>query len=75
MKMYRDEKIQGFQRMILSMELFACVKHLIFFLDLYQSIGVIESNEKEKILNILFLLAVFCFKFMWYNYCSKIHLR
>ena len=37
MKMYRKEKTQGLQRMILFIELFASVKCLIF-LDLYQGL-------------------------------------
>ena len=53
--MYRDEKTQGLQQMILFLELFVNVKRFSF--RLYQG----AWNEKE-FLNVQFSFVAFCFK-------------
>ena len=63
MKMYRYEKTWSSKNDFIWIIL-PTVKH--FFEPLSERIDF-QMKWKEKVLNILYLLVVFSFKFVWYN--------
>ena len=58
MKMYSNEK----REIILLIEFFAMVKHIVFFTPSFELLN--ETKKVRNFLNIIFPLALFCFKFV-----------